>query len=198
MVPRRAFRSGVKQGMRTVGFIAALALNVTVGAQSAPEPDVYAVLREERYHAFPASGMRVLDRSILMPSLQGASSNWLRQFASVPAELRELAMNQSPTKAQPFGPAVFPAEARMVSQEEIDALHAAHGSRFWDEFKSRFDATGWISFSDVILSREGLDALVYYEAQCGGLCAEAGYAWVHRDTRQSRWSVRLRVVRRMS
>jgi len=86
----------------------------------------------------------------------------------------------------------------MVSQEEIDALHAAHGSRFWDEFKSRFDATGWISFSDVILSREGLDALVYYEAQCGGLCAEAGYAWLHRDTRQSRWSVRLRVVRRMS
>ena len=42
------------------------------------------------------------------------------------------------------------------------------------------------------------DALVYYEAHCGGLCGERGYAWLHRDSDRSRWQLKKRIVSRVA
>lgn len=44
----------------------------------------------------------------------------------------------------------------------------------------------------------GLDALVYYDAYCGSLCAETGYTWLHRETHKTPWRVARKVARTAS
>jgi len=68
----------------------------------------------------------------------------------------------------------------------------------WTAFMRRHNAYGWMSFSDVLFSDDGLDALVYYNAACGSLCGEAGYAWLHRDSAQSRWLLKKKIISRMA
>jgi hypothetical protein len=53
-------------------------------------------------------------------------------------------------------------------------------------------------FSDILFAPDGLNALVYYERRCGGLCGEGGYVWAQRDSAQSQWSIRQRIVSWMS
>jgi hypothetical protein len=66
------------------------------------------------------------------------------------------------------------------------------------EAKNRPSDPMTIAFSSVLYTREGLDALVYYDAICGGLCAEAGYAWLHRENDQAPWRVARKVARTVS
>ena len=54
---------------------------------------------------------------------------------------------------------------------------------------ARVCSRGWLAFSDVLLTGNRLDALVYYEAHCGGLCGETGYAWLHRDSVVAGWTL---------
>ena len=68
----------------------------------------------------------------------------------------------------------------------------------WAAFKRQHGADGWLAFSEALLTPDGLDALLYYEAECGGLCGESGYAWLHRDSVQSAWSIKKKIVRRLS
>jgi hypothetical protein len=187
-------RARARTRVTTVVAIVLFAGAVKVGAQTGPQPDVYAVLLQARYHAVLGSTMLVLNRSIPMPTLRGSSTQWLKQFDDVPLALRDAASRPVPTKPKPFDSASFPAGTRMISKADIDARFDEKIPRSWDEFKRRYGAAGWISFSEAILSRDGLDALVYYEAHCGGLCGEGGYAWLHRDSQQTPWSIRLKAV----
>jgi hypothetical protein len=57
---------------------------------------------------------------------------------------------------------------------------------------------GFPAFSAALFTRDRLDALVYYEAGCGGLCGEGGYAWFRRDTVSSPWRIEKKIVSRMS
>ena len=171
-----------------------LAGSTIVLAQAKPEADVYAVLREARFHGVQGDKMVVIDRTIALPTLADASSDWLKEFDAVPATLRQAASRRSPTKPGPLDPAMFPAGTRLSPQAGIDALFSAQNANGWPAFKRQYGAEGWMSFSDVLFTPDRLDALVYYEANCGGLCGEGGYAWLHRDSDQSRWLLKKKIV----
>ena len=163
---------------------------------------LYAPLLHERYHATPASQMVVKDMAVAMPTLRGSSSGWLRQFSEVPSELRRAARQPSPTKPHRLDASLFPPGTRLVSAESVEAIFAGSGiqesGENWSAFGRQFRAKGWLSFSVGLVSDDQLDALVYYQVQCGGLCGEGGYVWLRRDAVSSPWRIAKKIIRSMS
>ena len=53
---------------------------------------------------------------------------------------------------------------------------------------------GWVSYSDVLTTADGLDALVYTEAHCGDLCGQGSYIWLHRTEPGAPWSIAKTIV----
>jgi hypothetical protein len=163
-------------------------------AQPRPEADVYAALREARYHGVLGNRMVVIDRTIAMPRIAGSSPGWLDQFDAIPVALRRTASQTEPSKVVPLDSALFAPGTKLVSQAGIDAIFQAEGINGWKGFVSKYGAEGYLSFSEVLFTPDRLDALVYYEASCGGLCGEGGYAWLHRDNDRARWSLMKKIV----
>jgi hypothetical protein len=164
------------------------------GSQTLTAVQVYGALLEQRYHGTPASVMSVKDLTVAMPTLSGSSSEWLKQFDGVPLALRRAASQQSPTKPKVLQASQLPPGTRLVSARAVDAVFTRGIEENWAAFRRQFKTQGWLSFSEVIFGADGLDALVYYEARCGGLCGEGGFAWLHRDTLRSPWSVAKRII----
>jgi hypothetical protein len=52
---------------------------------------------------------------------------------------------------------------------------------------------GRVEISDVVFTADGLDALVYAEIVCRGLCGEGAYFWVRRKTSDSPWVLARRI-----
>jgi hypothetical protein len=175
-----------------------LAVAAVLFSQASTDADVYSALLEIRYHAAPASKMVVKDVAIPMPTLAGSSAHWLEQFNDVPLDLRRAASRPQPTQLRPFDTALFPVGTRLVSERAIQEMFVGGIQESWDAFKRKFGTEGLVSFSEVLFTLDALDALVYYEAGCGGLCGEGGYIWLHRGSAQSRWSVRKKIIRVMS
>ena len=160
---------------------------------------LYAALLRERYHATPASQMVVTDTAVAMPTLRGSSSDWLKQFDEVPSELRRAASQLSPTASHRLDASLFPPGTRLVSAAAVETTLRGSGiDEKWSAFRRQFNAQGWLAFSGGLLANDQLNALVYYEAHCGGLCGEDGYAWLRRDTTSSPWRIAKKIVRRMS
>jgi hypothetical protein len=159
---------------------------------------VYEALLAERYHATPASQMSVKDVALAMPTVSGSSEEWRKLFDVVPQELRRAVSRQSPTKAHALEASVLPAGTRLVSARAVDAVFRRGAQENWEAYQRQFNTRGWLAFSDVLFTEDGLDALVYYESRCGGLCGEGGYAWLHRDSRSSRWTIAKRIIKWMS
>lgn len=160
---------------------------------------LYAPLLVERYHAVPASQMVVKDKAVPMPPLRGSSSEWLRQFNEVPSELRRAASEPPPTKPHRLDASLFPAGTRLVSAESVETKFTGSGTEEnWSAFRSQFSSHGWLAFSDGLLAEDQLNALVYYEARCGGLCGEGGYVWLRRDSVGSPWRIAKKIVSWMS
>ena len=147
--------------------------------------DIYSVLLRQSYHgvqrAAPAA-WTVHEAGIPMPTLRGSSSEWLAQFSGMPEELRRFAMEKQPAIPHAIDQSLLPPGTPLGRSEA----------------KDRPGDPMTIAFSSVLYTREGLDALVYYDAVCGGLCAEAGYAWLHRGNHQGPWRLAKKVVRRVS
>jgi hypothetical protein len=162
------------------------------------EAEVYRLLFEGRYHGTSPSRMAVSDVAVSMPTLSRASTEWLKEFDDVPVALRQAASQASPTSAHPFDVAQFPADAKVVSEPAIRRIFAGGVEEGWATFRREYGSEGWLTFSDVLFTIDGLDALVYYEARCGGLCGEGGYAWLHRDAASSSWSIRKKIIRWLS
>jgi hypothetical protein len=179
-------------------FITA-AICVAWFSQAGGEAGVYAPLLAERYHGVPASQMVVKDTAAAMPTLQGSSSEWLKQFEAIPSELQRLASRPSPTQPHRFDESLFPDRTRLVSAATIEAIFGERGiAENWSAFKTQIDARGYIAFSDALFATDQVNALVYYEARCGGLCGEGGYAWLRRDAVGSPWRVVKKIVGWMS
>ena len=164
--------------------------------QAKPEAEVYAVLLKLRYQATPASRLSVKDVTVPMPTLTGSSPNWLGQFREVPRALRDAARQPTPTRATAFDRALLPRRTKWISEQDIERTLGIDPNN-WRKFKPRHGTDGYLSLSKVLFSPEGLDALVYYEARYGGY-GDGGYVWLHRETAQSRWSVRKKIVSWMS
>jgi hypothetical protein len=168
-------------------------------SQTGGDGGVYAPLLGERYHGVLASQMVVKDTAVAMPSLQGSSSEWLKQFEVIPSELQRLASRPSPTQPHRFDESLFPDRTRFVSSSTIEAMFGKRGiAENWSAFKTQIGARGYIAFSDALFATDRVNAVVYYEARCGGLCGEGGYAWLRRDAVGSPWRVVKKIVRWMS
>jgi hypothetical protein len=141
--------------------------------------------------------MAVKDVAVAMPTLSGASTEWLAQFDDVPAALRRAASQVAPTNVRPFDLALFPTGIKLVSEEAIERTFAGGLEQGWAVFRQQY-GSGWLSLSEILFTADSLDALVYYEARCGGLCGESSYLWLHRNTTQSRWLMVKRIIRSMS
>jgi hypothetical protein len=166
--------------------------------EPAAASDVYAVLLGQRYHAVAATEMSVKDMAVAMPSLRGSSREWLREFDVVPVDLRRMANHVAPTKAHRLDGAMLLAGAKVIPSKAVDALFTGDTEDNWSPFRARFNSRGWLSLSDVLLSADRLNALVYYDVRCGGLCGESGYMWLRRDTATSSWKIAKRIVSSMS
>jgi hypothetical protein len=163
------------------------------------EARLHATLLGDSYHAVPASQMVVKDMAVAMPSVQGSSSEWLKEFEKVPSELRRAASRHSPTKPHRLDPSLFPPGTRLVPASAVERIFTGGGvEENWSAFNSQFKSRGWLAFSDALLTGDRLDALVYYEARCGGLCGEGGYAWLRRDSVRSPWRIEKKIVSWMS
>ncbi len=160
---------------------------------------LYAALLRERYHGTPASQMVVKDTTIPMRALRASSSEWLRQFDEVPLELRRAASRPSPTKPQRLDRSLLPAGTRLVPAQDVETIFTGPDPEAnWLTFRTQFKSRGWLAFSDGLLSGDRLNALVYYEAGCSGLCGEGGYVWLHRDTVSAPWRIAKKIVSWMS
>jgi hypothetical protein len=172
--------------------------SAVVLAQAGTAADVYAPLFDVRYHGTRPSIWVVTDMTVPMPTLSSSSADWLRQFDDVPVALRQAASQPSPTRARILDVAQFPTGTKLVSERAIQTIFTGGVEDGWAAFRREYGSDGWLAFSEVLFTVDALDALVYYEARCGGLCGEGGYAWLHRDAAQSGWSIRKKIVRWMS
>jgi hypothetical protein len=134
-----------------------------------------------------------------MPTLKDASAEWLKRFQGVPADLLSRASKPRATKEHPLNPGDLPPGTILVPRSVVDGIFkGTRQQENWAEYRRQFAEGGWIVFSDVMFTEDGHDALVYYAVHCGGLCAEGGYMWLHRDSAQMQWRVAKRIVRWVS
>jgi hypothetical protein len=151
---------------------------------------LYAPLLRKNYHGRPASQMVVKDTAVAMPTVRGSSRDWLKGFDEVPSELQRAASQPSPTASHRLDASLFPTGTRLVSAAAVKATLKGSGlDGGWPAFRRHFSALGWLAFSDGLLADDQLNALVYYETHCGGLCGEGGYVWLRRDTGSAPWRI---------
>jgi hypothetical protein len=168
-------------------------------SQSGVAAAVYAELLGQSYHGVPATRMVVKDTAAAMPTLRGSSSDWLKEFDGTPLELGQLASQPSPTQARRLDASMFPPRTRLVPAYAIETIFTSSGvEENWSAFRTKIKAQGWLAFSDVLVTTDQLNALVYYEARCGGLCGEGGYVWLRRDAAGSPWQISKKIVSWMS
>ena len=186
-----------KQFVPMVSFISLIVLagSGVLVPQARTEADVYTRLFELGYHGTPPMVRVVKDVAVLMPTLSGSSADWVKQFDDAPVALRRAAGQPFPTTARLLDVAELPAGTKVVSERAIATIFARGVDEGWAAFRQQYGSEGWLSFSEVLFTPDVLDALVYYERRCGSLCGEGGYAWLHRDSTDSRWSIKKTVIR---
>jgi hypothetical protein len=93
---------------------------------------------------------------------------------------------------------LFPTGTRFISQAAITAAFNQPLEDAWRAFKRQYKSDGWVSFSDVLVTTDGLNALVSTEAHRGGLCGQGSYIWLHRTGPVAPWSIMKTVISWMS
>ncbi len=184
----------------TLAF-ASITVAATSPSQTNPKAAVYtAVINGGQWNLPPLSRLVVKTAAIPMPSLARSSPDWLTQWTEVPETLRRAAERPQPTLSVPLSAALFPAGTRLVAESAIQATFASAGGAEdrWPTFNREFAAAGWVGFSDIVLTADRSDALVYYEGRCGNLCGIGAYVWLHRATPPSGWILRKMIVSWMS
>lgn len=150
-------------------------------AQSHSEADVYAVVVRLSFHGFEPpqdkESLNVNSMSAAMPTIAGTSPQWRAHFDKFPEALRRAASLPSPTRQKRHNAGSFPSDARMVSDDQAKGL------------------VRWLAVSEVLFTKDGLDALVWVEANCNGACGEYSYIWLHRQSQKDPWSEAGRVQR---
>ena len=152
-------------------------------AQPKAEADVYTFLLRLDFHAVRdrgETGWSVSAMSALMPTIAGTSAEWRARFDKFPEALRRTASLPSPTRRKRHDASLFPAGTRMISDDQ---------ARSWTGL------TSWLAVSEVLFTKDGLDALVWVEAHCNGACGQFSYIWLRRPSLKAPWSEAGRVIR---
>jgi hypothetical protein len=168
--------------------------------QAGVKSGVYEVLAQGAvHHDLPGSQVLVRDEQSPIPAMSASAvPEWLRQFDAVPAELRDALGRLKASKPSPVDRSLFPAGTRFISQAAITAAFDQSLDGGWRSFRRRYNSGGWVSFSDVLVTADGLDALVYTEAHCGDLCGQGSYIWLRRTGPEAPWSIVKTIVRWIS
>lgn len=178
-------------------FLAAVVALSSVSAQPGAAGDVYRIALRDRIHGIPASMFVLTTTPIRMPTGLRANGQWFKQFKGMPDELLRV-LRDPPAAAEHFASGSFPDGTKFVAEPAVRRLFQTATKNPWPVFKREMKAEGWIAFSDVVFTADGLDALVYYEGRCEGLCGEGVYAWLHRDSGEKKWSIKRRVMKWVS
>lgn len=161
------------------------------------ESEVYRTVLRDRIHGIPVSDFVVTTTPRRLPAVTRVNRNWFKQFDGMPDGLLTSLLDPPPA-APHFEPGSFPEGTRFVSEEAVRRLFAPGIRRPWVAFKKELKVEGWITFSNVVLTRDALDALVYYEGWCEGLCGEGVFAWLRRDSPEKKWTIKRRITRWIS
>lgn len=151
-----------------------------------PESAVYAVLLDSVIH-YPSDTVVVLDSTAVLPSglVQLRVGTRIDSMPpTLPAALDRLTGSRQATARLPF-----PRPVDLVSNTMLREMFSRGITGGWSEFHLRYPRTGYLKVSPVALSADTLDALVYYEFRCGGMCGQAEFVWITRRG-ASHWHVR--------
>ena len=154
---------------------------------------VYDLVLRGTFHAVPGRRMVVKNSAIAMRPLAGSNEDWMKQFANMPHELRRAAARRHPARRAPFTTAELPKGTRLVDAAAVKSLFVSADGEPSPDAAAR-SISGWLALSEVIYTVDGRDALVYYEARCGGLCGEGGYVWARRAADTDQWRLGRKVI----
>lgn len=170
--------------------------SLTAGTQAGVKSGVYAVmLAGALHHNLPGSGMLVRDELIPIRAISAAAvPEYLKKFDPVPTELRNTLRGPTVSRPAPVDRSLFPAGTQFISQAALTAAFNESLGGGWRSFRRQYNSGGWISFSDVLVTADGLDALVYTEARCGDLCGQGSYNWLRRTGSAAPWSIMKTIV----
>lgn len=150
--------------------------------------DVYAALLQSIGKPIPDT-LLMAESSLQFTLPTGATPAWQAQLDSIPPALAKRLAKESQHQVSSLTLAL-PRPAIVLGRAEFAEIFA-QGPRGWPEFHRRYPKqSGYFGLSPVAFSSDSLDALVYYEYHCGGLCGSGAAAWLHRGTITEPWYVR--------
>lgn len=155
----------------------------------APEAAVYAALIDSVYTRPVPDTLLLGDSTVDFHAPRGGIPTWRTQFDSIPGALPPVLEAVSRSKR---ASATLPLSRpmRIVTEGERREIFARGIDAGWMEFYRRYPRQrNYLRFSPVAFSRDSLDAMVYYEYHCGGLCGGGDAVWLTRRDDQ-RWRVR--------
>ena len=187
--------SGRDSAVESADYAAAQG-SLTAGTQAGVKSGVYAVmLAGALHHNLPGSGMLVRDELIPIRAISAAAvPEYLKEFDPVPTELRNTLRGPAVSRPAPLDRTLFPAGTQFISQAALTAAFNESPDGGWRSFRRQYNSGGWISLSDVLVTADGLDALVYTEARCGDLCGQGSYNWLRRTGSAAPWSIMKTIV----
>jgi hypothetical protein len=174
--------------MKLSGVLSAVLLSASTGQTglpSRPETGVYAVVFEQRFHGALATNMPVSRMTVaLPPPIRSGLERWaeerrsalLAKFSDMPSDLRDALRRSTSAKPVLLDVTLLPPGKKIVPEGTDPRLE----------------------LSEVRFGKNRLDALVYAQWMCQGLCGEGGYFWIRRNTSDSPWFLFRRVVDWMS
>ena len=155
----------------------------------APDTDVYAALIASIHTRQIPDTLLVGDSTLQFRAPQGGVPRWRTQFDAVPAELTHGLETLSRSR-RASAQLSLPRPVRIVSADALREIFSPRMRGGWQEFHRRYpNQRGYLRFSPVAFSADTLDALVYYESHCGGLCGRGEAVWLTRRA-SAHWRVR--------
>ena len=129
--------------------------------------------------------------SFRMPSRE-VPAEWRAQFDSIPEDL-PLKLEEASLRRRPSSELRLPRPASFVTRTELIDIFV-NGPHGWQDFYQRYPAhRGYMESSPIAFTTDSLNALVYYEYRCGGLCGHGEVVWLRRQTRDAPWRIRKRI-----
>lgn len=156
-----------------------------------PETAVYAAVLDGIGMGSLPDTLLFRDSTLQFPA--GAVRSFRDQFDSMssqlPVRLEEISKTRVATESL-----ALPRPMRVLTGAEFREIFSG-GPGGWAEFNRRYPKQrGFLGLSPVAFSADSLDALVYYEYNCGGRCGRGATVWLSRSTAADRWRVRRHVT----
>lgn len=152
------------------------------------EKAVYTALVDAIHARAVPDTLLLEDSTLAFRVPRDAVPSWRAEFDSIPATLPTLLETVSTAKRSSTV-LPLPRPVRIVTSTELGEIFESRGRGGWQEFYRRYPRhRSYLRFTPVAFSADTLDALVYYEYYCGGLCGGGNVVWFRRQS-NGRWQV---------